>query len=214
VNRQLPAPVRSLGRARQLLSADGFRFQGGALLDPAGKPVEFTIIVSNSNPERQQMAAMIQDDLKPLGMHVNVAPMDFRSLGERVQQTRQFEAALLSLGSADADPNPSLSVFLSSAGNHLWNPLQKTPATPWEAEIDEAMRRQQVALNYAERKKMFDRVQQLLVENQPMIALVSPNILVGAKVNLRNVRPALLEPYTTWNADEFYWGPSTPGAGR
>lgn len=214
VDSQLPPPVRSLDRARQILSAAGFQLRGATLFDPAGAPVEFTIIVSNTNPERQQMAAMIQDDLKALGMRVHVAPMDFRSLGERVQGTRQFEAALLSLGSPDADPNPSLAVFLSSAGNHLWNPLQKTPATPWEAEIDSLMRRQQVTLDYAARKKLFDRVQRILVENQPMIALVSPNILVGAKSNLRNFRPALLEPFNTWNPDEFYWSHPTPGAGR
>ncbi len=214
VDATLPAPARSLERARQLLAADGFQWKNGALLDPSGRPVEFTILVSNSNPERQQMAAMIQDDLKPLGMRVNVAPMDFRSLGDRLQRTRQFEAALLSLGSPDADPNPSLAVFLSSAGNHLWNPSQKTPDTPWEAEIDGLMRRQQVALNYAERKKMFDRVQQILVDYQPMIALVSPSILVGAKTGLENFRPALLEPFTTWNADEFFWSRPTAGAGR
>jgi ABC-type transport system substrate-binding protein len=67
------------------------------------------------------------------------------------------------------------------------------------------MRRQQVALKPLERKKLFDRVQQIMVENQPMISLVSPNILTGAKKNLQNFRPALLDPYTTWNMDQLYW---------
>jgi len=67
------------------------------------------------------------------------------------------------------------------------------------------MRRQQVALKYAERKKLFDRVQQIMVENQPMVFLVSPSILAGAKKNLQNFRPALLDPYTTWNLDQLYW---------
>ena len=53
-------------------------------------------------------------------------------------------------------------------------PGQKTPATPWEAEIDDLMRRQQVTQQYAERKRLFDRVQQIMVENQPMIAAGEP----------------------------------------
>lgn len=205
VNTQLPAPVRSLERARQLLASDGFQWKNGRLVDSSGTAVEFSILISNSNPERRQMAAMIQDDLKPLGIQVNITPVDFASLGESVQRTRRFEAALLSLPTADADPNPDLAVFLSNGGNHLWNPGQKTPATPWEAEIDDLMRRQQVALKHTERKKLFDRVQQVMVENQPMVYLVSPSILTGAKKNLQNFRPAMLDPYTTWNLDQLYW---------
>jgi peptide/nickel transport system substrate-binding protein len=211
VNTQLPPPVRSLDRARQLLTADGFQFRNGQLFDPAGKPVEFSILVSNSTPERQQVATMIQDDLKPLGIRVNLVPMDFPSIGERVQRTRQFEAAMLGFATADADPNPDLVIYLSSGGNHLWNPSQKSPASPWEAEIDDLMRRQQVELKYGERKRLFDRVQEIMAQNLPMIPLVSPNILVGAKRNLGNFRPSLLEPHTLWNLDQLYW--RGPGAG-
>ena len=62
---------------------------------------------------------------------------NFAACVERVQKTREYEACILSLASPDADPNPDMAVWLSSGGNHLWNPGQKTPATPWEAEIDE-----------------------------------------------------------------------------
>jgi peptide/nickel transport system substrate-binding protein len=214
VNAQLPAPVRSLERARQLLASAGFQLKKGTLLEPGGKAVEFTILVSNTNPERKQMAAMVQDDLKALGVRVNITELDFRSLSEAVQNTHRFEAALLALGSADADPNPDLAVYLSSGGNHLWNPSQKAPSTPWEAEMDHLMRRQQVALKYADRRKLFDRVQQIMAENLPMVPLVSPNILVGARKDLRNFQPALLEPYTTWNLDRLYWAQPPSGAAR
>ena len=150
INTALPAPARSVERARQLLAADGFKWnREGALTDPEGRPVEFSILTSNSNPERSQMATLIQDDLKQIGMRVNVVPLEFRSLLERVQHTHDFEACVLSLASPDADPNPDMAVWLSSGGNHLWNPAQKTPATAWEAEIDRLMRSQMVTRSYA-----------------------------------------------------------------
>jgi peptide/nickel transport system substrate-binding protein len=145
------------------------------------------------------MATLIQDDLKQIGMRVNVVQLEFRSLLERVQRTREYEACVLSLASPDADPNPDMAVWLSSGGNHLWNPEQKTPATPWEAEIDRLMRSQIVTRGYAERKRLFDRVQAIVVENQPLVPLVSPNLLAGAKKDLANFHPALIEPYTLWN---------------
>jgi peptide/nickel transport system substrate-binding protein len=214
VNDKLPPPARSLDRARKLLADDGFQWKNGALLDPAGKPVAFSILLSNTNAERHQMAAMLQDDLKPLGIRVHLDEIDFNSISERVQKTRRFEAALLSLATADADPNPDLAVYLSSGGNHLWNPQQKSPGSPWESEIDGLMRRQQVTLKYEERKRLFDRVQEIMAENQPMIPLVSPNILVGARRNLGNFRPALLESYTLWNLDQLYWQIASSGAAR
>ena len=45
--------------------------------------------------------------------------------------------------------------------------------------------------NYAERKRMFDRVQEILVEYLPLVPLVSPDVLAGAKKDLANFRPAL-----------------------
>jgi peptide/nickel transport system substrate-binding protein len=215
INERLRAPARNLEHARQLLASDGFKWnREGALIDPAGLPVEFSILTSNNNPERLQMARLIQDDLKQIGIQVTVVPLEFKSLLELVQRTRRYEACMLALASADADPNPDMAVWLSSGSNHLWNPEQTSPATPWEAEIDSLMRRQLVTRDYAERKRMFDRVQEIAVENQPLVALVSPNLLVGARKNLGNFHPALLEPYTLWNVDQLYWRRPASGAHR
>jgi ABC-type transport system substrate-binding protein len=76
------------------------------------------------------------------------------------------------------------------------------------------MGRQGVARQYAERKRLFDRVQQLAFENAPVIPLVTTHVLVGARKNLGNFRPALLEPYTLWNAEELYWKNSPAGTRR
>jgi peptide/nickel transport system substrate-binding protein len=99
VDGKLPAPVRSVARARELLAADRFTWNPqGALLDPAGKRVEFTIVTSTGNPERGQMATLIQDDLKALGMEVHVAPLEFRGLLDRVLQTHDYDAAAIICG--------------------------------------------------------------------------------------------------------------------
>jgi len=206
-------PVHSPDQARALLRNEHFTWsRAGALVSPEGAPVEFTIVTSAGNSDRAQMAALIQEDLRQLGMNVHVAPLEFRSLLDRVQRTHDYEACLLSLAEADADPNPDLEVWLSSGGNHLWNPEQKTPATPWEAEIDRLMRRQMGVRDYAERKRLFDQVQQLLADNLPLIPLVTPDVLTGARAALANFQPALLDHYTLWNVEQLYWQTARNGA--
>jgi peptide/nickel transport system substrate-binding protein len=206
VDQTLPRPRRSLPQARTLLQQAGFSWKpDGALVDGSGQPVEFSIATSSSNPARVKMATILQDDLRQLGMTVHVTPLESRGLLDRVLTSHDYEAALMALGGGDADPNGELDVWLSSGKTHLWSPAQARPATPWEAEIDTLMRRQVSTLDRAERKRLYDRVQRIAAENLPLVPLVSPNLLVGAKAGLANFRPALLDSYTLWNSEELFW---------
>lgn len=206
INASLPRPSQSLEMARSLLQGRGFHWNAdGALLDASGKPVEFSIVVSSSSPERAQIATVIQDDLKKLGIQVQVVSLEFRALIDRLLNSRQYEACILGLVSGDADPNPEMNVWLSTGGSHLWNPNQEKPMTPWEAEIDRLMRQQMTTLDHAERKRLYDRVQQIAAENLPLICLASPAILVAARRGLGNFQPAVLDHYTLWNVEQLYW---------
>jgi peptide/nickel transport system substrate-binding protein len=97
-----------------------------------------------------------------------------------------------------------MNVWLSTGSNHLWNLGASQPATAWEAEIDGLMRKQLSTLKIKERKRLYDRVQELVAENLPLICIVSPNILVGARNSVGNFQPAILDHYTLWNADELF----------
>jgi peptide/nickel transport system substrate-binding protein len=205
----LAHPERSLERARALLKEAGFSWATGpngqsALQDSGGKPVEFSILTSSTNADRGKMAALLQDDLKQLGMRVQVVPLEFRSLLDRVTQSKEYDACLMGVASYDADPNSDINVWLSSGGTHLWNPSQAHPATPWEAEIDGLIEEQMSARTFEQRKKLYDRAQEILAEYQPMIFLASPDILAGAKNSLGNFHPAVLEPYVLWNVERLY----------
>ena len=209
VNTAIPHPPRSLEKARSLLKDAGFSWITNAsgestLVDSEKQPVEFSILTSSSNADRNKMATLIQEDLKQLGMRVQIVPLEFRSLIDRVTQTKDYDACVLGLVSGDADPTPDMNVWLSSGGTHLWNPSQTHPATPWEAEIDRLMEQQMVTVGYDARKKLYDRIQELLAEYQPMIFLASPDILAGAKNSVGNFHPAVLEPYVLWNVEQLY----------
>jgi peptide/nickel transport system substrate-binding protein len=205
VNQSLLHPQRSLETARQLLQAAGFSWDAsGQLFDRAKQPVEFSIVTSSSNAQRMKMATLLQDDLSHLGMQVHVVPLDYRAMIDRVFQTFDYEAAIMGLGGGDADPNPEVNVWLSSGSTHLWRLNETQPATAWEREIDQLMNEQMVTLDYHKRKKLYDRVQQIVSEQVPFIFLATPNILAGAKGDIGNFQPAVLDHYTLWNADQIY----------
>ena len=67
---------------------------------------------------------------------------------------------------------------MSNAQTHLWHMGEKSPATPWETELDQlAVCRSRWSLPaIQQRKKLYDRVQELLAQQLPVVYLVCPNI--------------------------------------
>jgi peptide/nickel transport system substrate-binding protein len=205
LNDALPHPAQSLDHARELLrSADFSWSNSGALLDSAHQPVEFSILTSSSNAERTKMATLIQDDLSKLGMNVHIVPLDFQSMVDRLLNSFDYEAAIMGLASGDVDPTSDMNVWMSNGGTHLWNLTEAKPATPWEAEIDQLMNEQLVTLSYTHRKQLYDRVQEIVADELPVICLASPHVLAGAGHRVGNFHPAILEPDVLWNIDELY----------
>jgi len=190
-------PDSALRRLRQ----EGFHFDKGKLTDKSGNEVEFSIITVANNHARESMAAMVQQDLKKIGIKVNVVTLDFHAVIERISETFNYEACLLGLLYSDLDPNGVMNVWLSSEPDHQWNPKQKSPATAWEAEIDRLMRAQASSGDEHLRKQYWDRVQEIAWEQEPFIYLVDKDALVAISPKVKNAHPSALHPQTFWNAE-------------
>jgi ABC-type transport system substrate-binding protein len=130
--------------------------------------------------------------------------MDFRALVRRVFDSFEYEAAIMTLADGDADPNTEMNVLLSGGQAHVWKLRSTTAPDASQREIDRLMREQMITLNHARRKALFDRVQELMWEAQPVVFLLSPDILAGAADRIGNFHPAVLSSYTLWNADQLF----------
>jgi peptide/nickel transport system substrate-binding protein len=200
-NAKLKPETLSPDAALKSLQSEGFRLENGTLKDKEGNAVVFSIVTNAGSKYRERMAVLIQDDLQKIGIHVNVVTLDFPSLIERMTQTFDYEAILLGLTNVGLDPSEQMNVWLSSSENHQWNPQQKTPETPWEAEIDKLMRNQASAGDPKKRKEAFDRVQEIAVEQAPFIYLVDKHALSAVASTVHGASPVILSPQTYWNAD-------------
>ena len=194
--------------ARKRLTQDGFKVVAGKpLIDREGHAVEFSLVTSSGGKTRTRIAAILQDDLAKIGIKLNIVPLDFPSLLERIGRTANYEAVLMGLVGEAIDPNSDSNVWLSHAPQHMWNPNQKQPATAWEAEIDKLVANQASSADQKKRKAAFDRVQQIVWDEAPVIHLVNRNALVAISPRLRNTQPAVMNPHVFWNADSLYLAP-------
>jgi peptide/nickel transport system substrate-binding protein len=189
--------------AIELLKQEGFRLEGNTLRDRDGNPVEFSLITNAGSRTRSQLGTMVQQDLLKVGIRLNFTPMEFQSLVERITKTQQYESCLLGLANVELDPNSQMNVWLSSGPLHAWYPAEPKPATPWEAQIDQFIQLQHTSIDPAARKRAFDRVQEIVFEQQPIVYLVHPDVLVAISPRLRNVLPSPLPPHLYWNVEKI-----------
>jgi len=201
-----------LQKARALLAEIGIQDRNGDgfIEDADGNVIEFVFNTNTGNNVREKTAVLIQDDLKKLGIRLIFQPIDFNTLIDKVNNSYDYECFLMgmtaSANDSPTDPSSSMNVFKSDGFTHQWFPRQKKPSTDWEARIDFLVDANLKTLNFAERKKYSDEVQEILSEQVPMIYTVLPLNFVAYRADLQNVRPTVLHYYrVTWNIEEFYF---------
>ncbi len=201
----LPKYDQDTKLARDLLRRSRFswRMEGEreVLVDPQGRRVSFSISV-RSDDFWTKIAAVMQQDLEKIGMEVTILPEEFSSLVNRVDQTKEYDAALLSF-ELPYDPVDHSWLF-SSSQRHFWNPSQRSPLTEWEASVNDLMHRQMTVIDFTERQGLYHEIQRLIFENAPLIPLVNKDVLVGANKRLHNVKPVTTTPYSLWNVWELW----------
>jgi peptide/nickel transport system substrate-binding protein len=198
-----PAIPHDPAGAKALLASIGLtdRNGDGMLEDASGQPARFSIVTQKGRPRLERAAAVIRDELKKIGLTVDLALLDAPAVIERFVSAR-YDAALYAILPTDTDPGANPDFWFSSGSAHIWNMSQAGPATDWERRIDELMAKQIASTDPAERKRLFDEVQQILFEHQPVIYFAAPKWYVAVSSRLVNVTPAVYQPLPVlWAAD-------------
>jgi peptide/nickel transport system substrate-binding protein len=162
-------------------------------LDPAGRAVELEIL-TRSDDVAGRTAAMIQQDLEALGIAVSIRQQEMRAVIGRIMRARDYDTALMNMD-FPIEPSDIMNVLSSSGNMHFWNPLQASPASEWEARIDDLMLLQGTLLDRDRRFEAFHEVQEILAREVPFIPIVNRNILVAWQPEIQNLRPASVFPY-------------------
>ncbi len=182
----------------------------GLLEDASGGPVRFSLLTQKGNTARERGAVVIQEELRKVGVGVDVVMLDPGALIDRFARA-DYDAIYFGTAASDTDPAVNLDFWLSSGSFHIWNPGQAEPATDWERRIDELMRQQVSTLDAGRRKRLFDEVQRIFAERLPALYFVAPRVIVATSHRVANATPVLLRPQILWNAEVLAVEPTRPG---
>jgi peptide/nickel transport system substrate-binding protein len=211
----LPRPAFDPAAAGQALAAIGLIDRNGDGLrdDARGRTVSFSLLTQKGHSVRERSAAMIQEQLRQVGLKVDVVPLEPRSMIGQ-WSAGDYDAIYFAVEFDSFDPGRHLDFWLSSGPFHFWHPNQASPSTSWEARIDALMTQQSASLDSAERHRLFADVQRVLAEHEPVLYFAAPKVTVATSARIGGVAASVLTPNVLWNAEKLYIDSSASGARR
>lgn len=192
-------------KAKELFEEMGFKLHKQRLYqDNEGNLVEFNLL----SPEGGDISMLtgIQENLKDIGITMNLTFMDFNTLIDKVGKTFIYESSIIGFASRGADPgDPSgIKAIIKSSGRfHLWDAEQKQPATHWEAEIDKLYNLQEEEMDESKRIELVRKIQYIFSEELPLLPLITPDVQVGIKNGWKNLKNAPMSSIF-WNMEELW----------
>jgi len=165
----------------------------GTLEDGRNQPARFTLLTQQGRPNLERAAAVIRDELKKIGLTVDVVTLEGAAVIDRFLNAR-YDAVYFNADKSDLDPATNPDFWFSSGSAHPWNLEQKTPATGWERRIDELMTQQIASPDETERKRLYDEVQKIFAEHLPIVYFVAPRIYAAHSARVINLTPTEARP--------------------
>jgi len=177
-----------LQKAKEILRGAGFKIRNGLLFDAAGNRVEFSLLTNNDNLERVNIGNIISDDLSKLGIKIHFTPLDFNTLVTKLDSSFDWGVVLIGL-TGGIEPHNGRNVWASSGQLHIWNPRKKSPATDWERKVDRIFADGVKELRRNRRKILYDRWQEIINRELPLIYTVNSASLYAVRNKFGNLHP-------------------------
>lgn len=210
LNKNLKPYDKNLDKSKELLKKSGFFLdKKGKLFDKHGHRVEFDLYTNAGNTEREAIGVMVKQDLEDLGMKVNFKPIEFNSLVNKLISTYDWDMVIMGLTGSPLEPNGGKNVWLSDGRLHMFNQRNpqegKAKILPWEKELDYLYTQGALATKFEDRKKYYDKYQEIVYKEKPMIYIYSPIRIVALRNKFKNIYPSSLGGITH-NIEEIYIG--------
>lgn len=208
LNKELKNFEKDTKIAKEYLKKSGFYTdKKGHLFDKSGNRVEFDLYTNAGNTEREAIGVMVKQDLEELGMKVNFKPIEFNSLVNKLVSTYDWDMVIMGLTGSPIEPNGGKNVWLSNGRLHMFNMRNpeegKANILPWEKELDEIFDKGALATKFEVRKKYYDKYQEIIYTQRPMIYIYSPVVIMAIRNKFKNIYPSSLGGLTH-NIEEIY----------
>ncbi|PLY01536.1 MAG: peptide-binding protein [Desulfuromonas sp.] len=172
-------------KAKQLLAAAGWSdSDDDQVLDRNGKPFAFTIVTNQGNDLRAKTAEIIQRRLRDVGIAVKIRVVEWATFLKEFIFTGNFDATILGW---TGGPEPDQ--------YNIWHSSKTAPRELNfikynNPEVDQLLEKGRRIFDRGERKKIYDRFQDILADEQPYTFLYVGYSLPAVAKRFRGIEVA------------------------
>lgn len=179
--------------AARLLDARGWRLGADHVRHKGGRALAFTVITPTTSRARQEVAVLLQDQLKRIGATVTIQPLEITEFGRR-ERAGEFDAEMFN---RTLDPSPSnlIQFWGRVAGNDNVSGYRS-------AGFDSLYASAMAAPSHAEALPRWHRALEQLNEDAPAVFLFSPKnqAAIHRRFDHVSIRPdSWLATVATWS---------------
>jgi peptide/nickel transport system substrate-binding protein len=168
-------------KARALLTEAGYKLVNGQLMGPDGQPFRFKLVYGSGSPTVERMVLFIRDELAGVGIEMDPDPQDWSVFDERIKN-RDFDA--ITLGWTGTVEDDLYQIFdsaqIKDQGDNFV--FYKNP------EVDKLIEQARRTVDESKRMPMWQRVDQILRDDQPYTFLFDRKSLVFFDRRIKNVQ--------------------------
>jgi peptide/nickel transport system substrate-binding protein len=169
-------------RARALLAEAGWKTTNGdGLLVKDGRAFTFELLTSQGSDEGRKVAEIIQANLREIGIGVEIRVLEWAAFLKEHIKKRRFEAVSMAW-SIGLDPDQYGIWHSSKTGPDEFNFVSYS-----NPEVDRLLDLGRMTCLQSERKRAYDRLQEILAEDQPIIFLYFRDALPVVASRVRGI---------------------------
>lgn len=194
-NDNVPKFNYDVEKAKKAFAEAGWKdSDGDGVLDKDGKKFEFEMQVNQGNKIREKAVTVIQQQLKKVGITVNIRVVESSAFTKNFQD-KKFESIYYAWN-ITGDPNPK-GLWHSTEIEHGLNTVSYK-----NAEVDKLIDEDLQTFDKAKRKEILGKVDALIAEDQPYTFLYTPTSIMAYPSNLEGFNP---QQTSLYNVHEWYF---------
>jgi peptide/nickel transport system substrate-binding protein len=182
-------------KAIKILSELGWKKNARGLLEKNGKIFSFTVITNQGNEARLKAAQIIKEQLKKVGIEMNIKVLEWQAMLHEFIDKKRFEAVIMGWA-LSRDPDIYDIWHSSKTKEGEFNFISYK-----NEEIDRLLIEGRQTFDMTKRKKIYHRIHEILAEEQPCTFLYVPDALPVLHKRFKGVEKA---PIGIWY-DFIYW---------
>jgi peptide/nickel transport system substrate-binding protein len=201
-NKSLKDPGYNPAQAAAMLDAAGWKVGSDGVRAKDGVRLAFTMSTTAGNKSREQAQQLVQQNLKKINVDMTIKNMPASVVWGDYTVKSEFDTLMVGwdpLLYPDPDYTDRIaSNLIPAKGGSGSNYVQYQ-----NPEIDALCAKGASTLEQAERKPIYDRIQEILLDDMPFAPIFAYELVIGVKERVHGYEVNPYTPINSWNTGEW-----------